>query len=126
MPDVERWTRALYPGGNASTADELLEDALMNGFRRVITGVDVGRLACKFGDKTAARVVDTCRESGFVELGMMTINDRTLRLTEKGGMFENTVVSAILHKAIWLHQPKSDGAAHAIKALPKQLYNVHL
>jgi hypothetical protein len=89
----------------------------------------VRRLSDKFGAAAAARVVDACRESGFVELGMLDIDcagERggcvRLRLTEKGGMFENTVVSVILDKAIWRHQATGGGvSAQRIEGLPRSV-----
>lgn len=86
----------LFPGVKARDEEERLLDHVINSMRLIHSGVSFDGLVDSFGGATAARVQDAALKSGLKEIGLIAMDARGVRLTEKGALFETTVLCGLL------------------------------
>lgn len=104
----------LFPGVRTQSPQEELEDFLINSLRLLVDGVDVHELASRFGHTVHAdflRAVQRCQQleqQGLLEVLRNHDDVRRVRLTERGALFENHVVSDLMLESVWRDNPPSD------------------
>lgn len=101
---------AMYENGETYLVRDAVEDALVNGFRLLDEGVDLGALALEFGVDVASRLTAALEKSGLEDMSMVrTLHDPDgkvrMALTDEGSMFENMVVATLLSGAVWENEP---------------------
>lgn len=102
-------TEVFYPNMKPLNERERLEDYLINAFRLLVEGVNLEELRLQFGPPAWERLVtaiekcDSLERQGFirVERSMLEQYPTSVRLTEQGALIENTVLSTLLHEAVW-------------------------
>lgn len=98
---------ALYPHARTCTTEELLEDTVINSFRRLAHGLDLNKIRRDFGDAMADALLQACDRSDFVRNGLLVKDNDDLgrpirlKLTSEGALFENSIVSTLLYEALW-------------------------
>ncbi len=97
----------LYPGMEMCTSREVLEDFLINGFRLLVDGVQLGNMRNRFSRRDVDRLLQAVRGSGFLEQGLVEVISEDagvphcVRLTRRGAMVENSVLATLMQDAVW-------------------------
>lgn len=98
--------KSLYPNVSPQSPRERLEDFLLNSFRLLVEGVRFAEVEQYFGAQARQRLhhaVKKCER--YISGGFMEVVEREghecLRLTEKGALIENEVLSSLMQEAIW-------------------------
>lgn len=107
----EQTLKYLYPGLRPLTTTERLEDYLINSSRLLVEGVSLGELEDLFGSVERDRLVKAVEKNNHLEREGNLIVTRheqqrmqAIRLTERGMLIENSVLSTLLQDAIWRHE----------------------
>lgn len=86
----------LFPGVAARDSDDLLQDYVINSMRLIHSGVIFADLGLAFGDDAVRRVQGAAAASGLEEIGLISTDSSGVRLTQKGTLFETTVLCGLL------------------------------
>lgn len=102
------FTDVLYPNCRRMSARERLEDFYINRFRLLVEGVDMKTMCREHGEQNAERLLDAlARCEHLLNDGFLAVDSELdgrpaqVRLTEKGALVENSVLSTLLQEAMW-------------------------
>lgn len=100
--------QSIYPHALPQTSRERQEDFFINSFRLLVEGVQIHLLESLFGTLARRRFEDAIRRCiSFVDDGLLEIlyNNKgdmaCIRLTEKGALVENSILSSLIQEALW-------------------------
>lgn len=98
----------LYPGTSVQSTQDMYEDYVINAMRLLQEGVSVSYVASVFGQQFVERTVSAIgRCVQWERAGALVVSRGSggavtdFRLSEKGALVENAVVSDLLLEAIW-------------------------
>lgn len=114
LPPHQQLLRAAFPGARVQTATETLEDYLINRFRLLSEGVTFRHLRLLFGPLAERRLRDAVKQCAhFVHERLLlfetdSLGRDSLRLSERGALLENSILSDLLWHAIWKFADQGD------------------